>query len=213
MRVAILGTGTLGRALAVLFARAGHAPRFGSRQPGGSLELEAGGATLVAPRLSCAAAVAASDIAVLATPWAGVETTLAAAGDFGGRTLLDATNPEPESGRGLLLGHATSGGELVAGWAQGARVVKTLNHAYAETLLAAGDPAPTLFLCGDDAAARAEAAELLAGCGLDPVDAGGLVVARYLEPLAALLVELVRGRGLAPDATAFRLLRASDSSV
>jgi predicted dinucleotide-binding enzyme len=81
-------------------------------------------------------------------------------------------------------------------------VVKALNHIYAEALDALrGNGAtgrPTAFFCGGDDTAKEVVAKLLEESGLRAVDAGPLSSARYLEPLAALMVELVRGRGRAP---------------
>ena len=82
----------------------------------------------------------------------------------------------------------------------GACVVKALNHIYAEALdaLRGNGARPVAYYCGDDAGAKQLVASLLDGVGLRAVDAGPLRSARYLEPLAALMVELVRGQGRAP---------------
>jgi predicted dinucleotide-binding enzyme len=56
------------------------------------------------------------------------------------------------------------------------------------------------FYCGDEALSKEIVAGLLEGAGLRAVDAGTLQSARYLEPLAALMVELVRGQGRNPGA-------------
>jgi predicted dinucleotide-binding enzyme len=57
-----------------------------------------------------------------------------------------------------------------------------------------GQPA-TLFLCGDDADAKRIVSELAACLGFEPVDAGPLVSARYLEPLAMLYIHLAVREG------------------
>jgi predicted dinucleotide-binding enzyme len=147
-------------------------------------------------------ALVGSDLVALALTWPDVGPLLSGIGVWSGRILLDCTNPEPPSGRGLLLGHSTSGAEQIAKGAAGARVVKALNHLYAEALDAlrrdGAAPRPVAFYCGDEDASKEVVASLLDGVGLRPVDAGPLASARYLEPLAALMVELVRGRGRAP---------------
>lgn len=87
-------------------------------------------------------------------------------------------------------------------------MVKTLNHVYAEVLGARfRDEKATVFYCGDDSAAKQAAAELIRDLGFDAVDAGDLTNARYLEPLAQLLVNLVRVQGYKPPDTAYQLLR------
>ncbi len=188
----------MGRAIARLFARSGHAVVLGSRDP--ARARSAAASIAGAAGSSYAGAAAGSDVVALAAVWSDVPAVLDAAAPWEGRLLLDCTNPEPESGRGLLIGHVSSGGEEIARRAPGARVVKALNHIYAEALdAAAADSArPSAFYCGDDAAARKAVGGLLEGAGLRAIDAGPLRSARYLEPLAALMVELVRGQGLSP---------------
>jgi len=129
---------------------------------------------------------------------------------FENRVLVDVSNPETPDGRGLLLGHSKSGAEEIAAAAKDARVVKALNHIYAEVL--AGDVSfdggtPSAFYCGDDAEARGLVAQVIARCGLDPVDAGPLVNARYMEPLAMLTVQLVRVQNWGPTGIAFRMMK------
>ena len=109
----------------------------------------------------------------------------------------------------LAVGHTTSGAEEIARWAPDARVVKAFNHSYAEVLdegpAFSGGVASVLF-CGDDRAAKATVARLISDCGFDPVDAGPLTSARYLEPLALLFVELVRGQKRGPSEIALSIL-------
>lgn len=63
----------------------------------------------------------------------------------------------------------------------------------------------TMFICGDDDAARQAVAQLAQDIGFDPVDCGPLAQARLLEPLAVLWITLAVG-GLGRD-FAFRLMR------
>lgn len=202
MRIGVLGTGTMGMALGRLFARGGHEVVFGSRS--------AARARIAAESVRAAAgssyegAAAGSDLVALAATWSDVPQVLAGAGPWSGRILLDCTNPEPPEGRGLVVGHLTSGAEEIARAAPGARVVKALNHIYAEALdrVGPGRGRPAAFYCGDDVFAKEVVAGLLEGAGLRAIDAGPLQSARYLEPLAALMVELVRGQGWDPGAAA-----------
>jgi 8-hydroxy-5-deazaflavin:NADPH oxidoreductase len=206
MQVAILGTGTMGMALGRLFGRAGHAIVFGSRSPErGRTAAAALGASAMGG--GCREAVERAGLVALAALWEDVPGILERSGPWSGRILLDCSNPERSDGRGLAIGHTTSGAEEIARRAPGARVVKALNHVYAEVLdaLEPGEPGPTAFYCGDDPDAKAAVAAVLAGAGLRGLDAGPLASARYLEPLAALMVELVRGRGLDPRRTALRM--------
>jgi predicted dinucleotide-binding enzyme len=191
-RIAIVGAGRVGGALAGGWVKAGHSITLGARDPSGDKvkallhELGAALATTIAQ------AVAQSEIVALATPWDGAQATVQAAGDLAGKVLIDCTNPIGAGG--LALGHTTSGAEQIAQWAPGARVVKAFNtigfEVMANTDFAGGKPA--LFLCGDDAEARQTVAGLAADLGFEPVDCGPLRLARSLEPLAALWVSLAR---------------------
>ena len=207
MRIGILGTGTMGMSLGRLFARGGHDVVFGSR----SIDRArvAAGSIRRAVGSSYQGAVAGSDVVALAAVWSDVPSVLESVGNWSDRILLDCTNPEPFEGRGLVLGHSTSGAEEIARAAPAACVVKALNHLYAEALDGAGPgrPRPVAFHCGDDAGSKEVVAALLESAGLRAVDAGPLRSARYLEPLAALMVELVRGLGHDPGAVA-GLIRA-----
>lgn len=198
MRIAILGTGTMGMALGRLLARGGHEVVFGSRS-----DVRARAAAAAVRRAtgsSYEGAVLGSDLVALAAIWEDVFSVLASVSVWSGRILLDCTNPENPSGRGLSVGHVTSGAEEIARRVPEAWVVKALNHVYAEALdaLREGGTRPVAFYCGEEATAKGIVAGLIDGAGLRAVDAGPLGSARYLEPLAALMVELVRRERRAP---------------
>ncbi|HTS03439.1 MAG TPA: DNA-binding protein, partial [Thermoanaerobaculia bacterium] len=94
-------------------------------------------------------------------------------------------------------------------WLPGARVVKVFNsvgHANMVDPRFPGGP-PTMFLCGNDAPARAAAADVCKAFGWDVVDLGGLDAARLLEPLCILWVRYGASAGTWNHA--FKLLRKS----
>lgn len=194
MRIAILGTGVMGSALAARLTRSGHDVISASRKDNGYRD-----------------AVAASELAFLAVTWPHSLDAVRRAGDFGGRVLVDVSNPETTEGIGLEIGHSTSGAEEIARQAGGARVVKAFSHVYAEVLRDTppfdGD-VPSVLYCGDDDAAKAIVRRIIESCGFDGVDAGPLCVARFLEPFAMLTVQLVRGQGLRPAGAVWKLMRA-----
>jgi predicted dinucleotide-binding enzyme len=208
MDISVLGAGTMGRAMAALLTGSGHRVVLGSRSaspaPSGQLDSSLGEAL---PVVSYADAVRATELVVLATTWDRAEATVRAAGDFGNRVLLDCTNPETEDGRSLAVGHSTSGAELIAGWAPTARVVKAFNHVYAEVVAAPVDLRRnvSVFVCGDDGDARAAVAHLATEGGFQATEVGPLATARWLEPLAMLVVHLVRVQGLTPHEATLRL--------
>jgi predicted dinucleotide-binding enzyme len=209
MKLAIIGTGNVGSVLGTRWARSGHTVAFGSRHPESEkTQHVVAGAGPNASAASIADAVAGADVVVLATPWSGTQAALAAAGDLTGTIVVDCTNPLRPGRAGLAVGTDTSGGEHVAAWADGARVVKALNTTGSGNMAAPryGDQAVTLFLCGDDAEAKQTVAKLAETLGFEVVDAGALTAARYLEPLAMLWIHLAYAQGHGPN-IAFKLLR------
>ena len=200
MRIAIIGTGNVGAALARGLKGKGHAVTLGARDPSGAEVTSlaaAAGTTLALP----AQAAAGAEIVVLALPWGAVEAAVHGLGDLAGKIVVDCTNPigRTNGGAGLTVGHATSGGEIVQGWLPTARVVKTLNQVGAEIMADnAGMPLrPVMFMAGDDQAAKAAVGQILTGLGFEPLDAGDITKARLLEPFGMLWINqaLMRGKG------------------
>jgi len=64
----------------------------------------------------------------------------------------------------------------------------------------------TMFIAGADADAKAVVSRLAQDLGLEPLDAGGLTVARCLEPPAMLWIDLAVVQNLGRD-IAFKLIR------
>lgn len=199
MDIGILGTGNMGSGLGRLWARAGHRVTFGSREPARAIALanEAGNG-------ACGGSyrdAASKDVVLLALAWRGVEDALREAGDLRGKVLLDCTNPLTPDFMQLLVGFDDSGAEQIAR-RSGARVVKAFNHIYAQVIH--GSPVfqgerATVFIAGDDANAKSTAAQLVEDAGFAPVDAGGLMNARLLEPFAELRVQHAYALGNGTD--------------
>jgi predicted dinucleotide-binding enzyme len=53
--------------------------------------------------------------------------------------------------------------------------------------------------CGDDRHAKSVAATLIRGIGFEPVDAGPLRIARYMEPFTLLVAQLAYERDGGPE--------------
>jgi predicted dinucleotide-binding enzyme len=209
MQIAILGTGSVGSALGIRWALLGHTVVFGSRDPSAEkvLELlERGG-----PRCSAKSvkeAIDGADVILMAQPWAAAKATLASLGDLGGRPLIDCINPLKPDLSGLDLQGAESAAEQLAAWAPTANVVKTFNTASVKVMNQPqfGDQKATMFYCGDDAEAKTKVAQLIGELGFEPVDAGPLTSARYLEPLAMLYIHLAFKQGWGSNC-AFRIMK------
>lgn len=139
----------------------------------------------------------ASDVILLSTPWPATREAIEHAGPLAGKILIDATNPLSPDLSGLEYGNTTSGGEQVAAWASGARVVKAFNtvgfNIMANPKFSGGSAC--LFFCGDDGAAKQIVRQLASEIGFDPRDAGPLTQSRVLEPLALLWISLALKQG------------------
>ncbi len=208
MKIAVLGTGNVGGTLGRRWAQAGHDVCFGSRYPESEKVqalLASAPGTTAHPLVE---AVAKSDAILLAIPWNTAQETIAALGDISGKILIDCINPLNATFNGLTHGHTTSAAELIASWAPTARVVKAFNTVGAKVMVNPqfGSHAATLFYCGDDAAAKEFVHQLAIDIGFDAVDAGPLLNARELEPLAMLYIYLAVRGGWGSN-TAFKIMR------
>lgn len=196
MRVGIIGSGPVGQALGRAFVKEGHEAKLGTRKPNDAKITQ--WVTDVGSKASAgtfADAATFADLAVLATKWEAGATEnaikLADPKNLAGKVVIDVTNPltaVPYAPLGLSLGFSDSAGEQVQRWLRGAKVVKafntvTLANMYKPRL--EGGP-PDMFICGDDAQARATVAEICRAFGWVVIDIGGMAGARLLEPLAVL---------------------------
>jgi len=216
MKIAIIGAGHVGGALGKAWAKAGHYIIFGVRNPGKGktqpplAEIGVGATSMTLPD-----AARSSEIIVLATPWQAVPDAINALGDLRGKVLIDCTNPLSLAGDGSLslsLGSTTSGAEEVEKLATGAHVVKAFNTYGWENFADAAYPnaaglKPVMFYCGDHDAAKETVHQLAADLGFEPVDTGGLGMARSLEPMALLWIRLSIRTGRNPNFTWARLTR------
>ncbi|GAC1489959.1 MAG: NAD(P)-binding domain-containing protein [Gemmatimonadaceae bacterium] len=201
MHIGILGSGNMGAAIGRALAAKGHTVGFSfSRDPRKLARLaSATGSKAFAD--SPGEVARRSRVIVLAVHWQQVARVLRLAGNLHGKILVDCTNPMNAPATALAVGHRTSGAELVARRAPGARVVKAFNTVPSELLLAGAHvlpERPAVCYCGDDRAAKRSVAALIRAIGFAPTDCGGLVTARYLEPFALLVAELAYNRHRSP---------------
>lgn len=203
MRIAVLGTGIVGQTLAVRLAGLGHDVVVGTRDVTATMARAAAGSWVADhPGVSfCGLAPAAAhgELVINATSGSGSIEALGAAGagNLAGKVLIDVANPLDFSAGmppTLLVKDTDSLAEQIQRAHPQARVVKTLNTVTASVMvdpqaLAGGDH--TMFLAGDEPAAKTAAAELLREFGWrDIVDLGDLTNARGMEMVLALWVRL-----------------------
>lgn len=209
MRIGIIGAGNVGGNLGKVWAGKGHEVMFGVRDPQSpKVRALVSGLGEPARAGSVKEAAAFGEVVALTTPWPATQEAIQAAGDLAGKILMDCTNPVKPDLTGLSLGQTTSAAEEIARWAPGARVVKAFNTIGAQQMLNPqfGSQAASMFICGDDAAAKSVVARLTEESGFEVVDAGPLSNARLLEPLAMLWIYLAVKQGLGTE-IAFKLLR------
>lgn len=197
MKIGILGSGLMGAKLGRLWADCGHEVTFAySRDPAklARLARESGGA-----QGSVAAAVAGADVLLLAVHWSRVADVLAQAGEMAGQVVLTCCVPLDESNTDLVVGPTSSGAEELARMRPKARWVSCFNtspsESFAPVFARKGrTPAPQLLVCGDDAGAKAVAGGLIRDIGFEPLEAGALRNARFIEPFAMVTAELAYGQ-------------------
>jgi predicted dinucleotide-binding enzyme len=210
MKVAIIGPGSIGRALAKRLRLAGHDIRLSFSRDEARLRATAErlGVGFGAP----ADVATWAEVIALTTPWSVLDTVIAALGDLSGKIVWDNTNAAAPDLSTMLVGTTTSVGEEVQRRARGALVVKCI-PTFAE-LLDADDPRingvpVTSYVAGNDAAAKEAVCRLLADLPTTPVDVGDLTASRLIEPMLLLLVQLAYLRGMGPMIS-FNLVQQQD---
>jgi 8-hydroxy-5-deazaflavin:NADPH oxidoreductase len=192
--VGVIGTGVVGTALADGFLKRGFAVMRGTRDPSklADWKKKAGANGSVG---SFADAAKHGDLVVLAVKGTAAEASLKLAGleNLAGKVVLDTTNPiadaPPQNGVfRVFTGPDASLMERLQKAAPKARFVKAFSCVGSEHMVDPkfrGGP-PTMFICGDDAAAKAETTSVLKEFGWEAADMGGVEGARAIEPLAML---------------------------
>ena len=211
MRFGILGTGVVGKTIAVRLAGLGHDVIVGTRNPEETLSRtdpdQYGNPPFGAwqeehPEVrlgTFAEAAAHGDMVVNATAGAVSLEALEQAGEdnLNGKILIDIANPLDFS-KGmpptLLVSNTDSLGEQIQRRFPEAKVVKTLHTMNAYLMV---DPAQlaatdhTVFVSGDDAEAKARVSELLRSFGWsDIMDLGDITTARGTEMVLPIWVRL-----------------------
>lgn len=202
MRMAFIGYGNVGGPLADHLQRAGHDVTLAARDAASEGVRKARGRNARLAVAEPAAAVRAADVVFLATPFQANESALRPlASELAGKILVDCTNPV---GPGLThgLGSVQSGTEWIQALLPETKVVKAFTIYGFENFENSSYPGygvrPAMFYCGNDAAAKASVATLIAELGWEPLDVGGVQQALHLEHMTLLWVRMVRMGGHSP---------------
>ena len=193
MKVGIIGSGDVARTLGAGFLQHGHDVTLGTRE---TSRLADWAAKHPGARVAGVAEAAGfGEIVVLAVKGTAAADALRAAGaaNLAGKPLIDATNPiadaPPTNG---VLRFFTDLDESLMERLQrefgGVRFVKAFNSvghaAMVDPRFAGGKP--TMFICGDDDAAKRIVTGILDQFGWETADMGRAEAARAIEPLCML---------------------------
>jgi 8-hydroxy-5-deazaflavin:NADPH oxidoreductase len=215
MRVLVIGTGNMGRAISTRLLTGGQSVTLYNRtreeaeQVASELRSSATRGATVTVANAPEQAIQESDVVVLAVYYPiNVQLATEHAARLAGKIVVDISNPLNATFDGLATKPGTSAAETVqAALPAGATVVKAFNTTFASTLLAgqvAGQPLD-VFIAGDHGAAKEVVATLVRGGGLNPIDVGALERARQLEGLGFLGITLQGRLGTQFD-TAWKLI-------
>ena len=191
-KIGVIGSGQVGQVLAEGFLKHGYEVMRGSRDAGKLAEWKKG-AGAKAQTGTSAETARFGEIVVLAVKGSGAEEAVAELGSaLDGKIVLDATNPiadkPPTNGvLSYFTGPNDSLMERLQKRAPKARFVKAFscvgNALMINPKLASK---PSMFICGNDSAAKEQARAILDKFGWETEDMGGVEAARAIEPLCML---------------------------
>ncbi len=200
MKIGIIGIGNVGSVLGKRLAALGHQITYGVKDPSAekATRLVAG---TTAKAATVREAIDASQAILLAVPWEAAGQITALIKDQPGKIIIDCTNPllYNTGFKEMAVANTTSAAEEIALWAGSTPVVKAFNttgSANMENPDLNGQKV-TMYIAGDDAAAKAAVSKLAEELGFAPFDTGALYTSRFLESLASLWVHTayVLGKG------------------
>jgi predicted dinucleotide-binding enzyme len=193
MNVGVLGSGDVAQTLASGLLKHGHAVRVGTRSPEKLAEWAATEASVSIGTVAEAAAF--GQVIVLAVKGSAASDVLrsAGAGNLEGKPVIDVTNPIEEAPpvNGVLKFFTTLDDSLMERLQKefpGARFVKAFNSVGSDSMV---NPqfeggTPSMFICGNDDAAKRTVKGILDQFGWETEDMGRAEAARAIEPLCIL---------------------------
>jgi 8-hydroxy-5-deazaflavin:NADPH oxidoreductase len=168
-QVSIIGTGTMGQAIAGVVTKGGNTVQVLGRADTDAVT---------------------GDVVVLAVPYPAVADVLATRGDqLAGKVVVDITNPlNFETFDSLTVPADSSATAEIAAALPQSRVVKAFNTTFAGPLVNGEVDGEVLdvLMAGDDDDAKATLAAFVEAAGLRPIDVGGLSMAHWLEGLGLI---------------------------
>lgn len=188
MKVAIIGAGNVGKALATSITRAGHEVTLSASTPESARQA----ADEVGARAASSNVDATRDaeVVILAVPYvaAGEDVAQDIRDAVAGKTVVDVTNPLKPDFSGLAT-EGSSAAEEFQKQLPAASVIKAFNTIFASHQ---ANPSADIdgFVAGDDDKAKQRVITLIESIGFSPVDVGPLSAARHLEGMAYINIGL-----------------------
>lgn len=201
MKIAFIGIGNVGFALADKLEKKGHQIIVGNNDLHSKTVSKAVLKNKNFNTATVQAAIDASDIIFLATPFMVNETLLKPL-HFNGKTLVDCTNPV---GPGISHGLKSeiSGAEMIQKWAQDANVVKAYTiYGYENlqnTIFPKYNVQPVMMIAGNNEESKQLVSQLNTNLGFETLNVGNLDQALHLEHMTLLWVKMVRRDGHHPN--------------
>jgi hypothetical protein len=192
MKVGVLGSGDVAKVLAAGFKKHGHEVKIGSRSPAkladwiGKNAISSG---------TFAEAAEFGELVMLAVKGtvASEALDLAGAGNIAGKTVIDACNPIEDAppDKGVLRFFTNINESLMERLQRqfsDARFVKAYNSVGSGLMINPqfSGGRPTMFICGNDEAAKKQVRQINDQFGWETADMGGVEAARAIEPLCML---------------------------
>jgi predicted dinucleotide-binding enzyme len=193
LKIGVLGSGDVAKTLAGGFLKHDHAVMIGTRSP--EKLADWGRQNPKGSVGTFAEAANSAEVVVLAVKGTASADALRAAGaeNLTGKVVIDATNPIVDAPpvNGVLrffTSHDDSLMERLQRVFAAARFVKAFNSVGSSLMVNPQLPGgkPTMFICGNDAAAKATVRQILVQFGWETADMGAAEAARAIEPLCML---------------------------
>ena len=190
MKVAIIGSGNVGKAIAKSATRAGHEVTIASRNHENAQQAAKESNAQAAP--STRDAVKDAELVVLAVPEDKVDEVVGAlSSELDGKVVIDVTNRVDMQNPARVM-DGTSVAERIQKRIPKAHVVKAFNYAFASRQADPKVNGTRLdgFVAGDHEESKKKTLDFVQSVGFRPVDAGPLAMARALESMALLNIML-----------------------
>ena len=190
MKIAIIGSGNVGKGLAGSAVRAGHDVKISASDAAHAEDAaRATGATAAGSNVD---AIEDAEIVIVAVPYDKLGEVFRGLGSaVNGKILVDATNHVNTQDPGAVLGSPSNAEEIQKRHPE-VRVVKAFNYSFASRMANPAVDGVKIdgFAAGDDQDAKEKVLQLVESIGYRPIDAGPLVMARALEAMALLIIML-----------------------